>query len=155
MSHDNLEITGSILVVFNFCALNQTTESMRTSFSPQTPHQSSDSARVLARTSPSPVRAESELSYIGVPAKLAPASPRGLTWTPHKLAWTPSDSVAFCIGMVRNTWGRVKTSTNSTTKPAFAPKPMLLYCISFHVPVNLTPALTHIYRRSKLKTTSP
>ena len=29
MSHDNLEITGSILVVFNFCALNQTTESVQ------------------------------------------------------------------------------------------------------------------------------
>ena len=53
---------------------------------------------------------ESELSYIGVPAKLAPASPRGLTRTLHKLAWTPSDSVAFHIRMVWNMWGRVKTS---------------------------------------------
>ena len=29
MSHDNLEVAGSILVVFNFCALNQTTESVQ------------------------------------------------------------------------------------------------------------------------------
>ena len=35
------------------------------------------------------------------------------TRTPQKLAWTPSDSMAFRIGMVRNTWGRVKTSKNN------------------------------------------
>ena len=29
MSHNNLEIVGSILVVFNFCALNQTTVSVQ------------------------------------------------------------------------------------------------------------------------------
>ena len=44
------------------------------------------------------------------PCQMAPASPCGLTQTPQKLARTPSDSVAFRIGMVRNTWGRVKTS---------------------------------------------
>ena len=58
---------------------------------------------------------ESELCYIGVPAKLAPASPHGLTQTPHKLAWTPSDSMPFHIGMVWNMWGRVKTSIIDVT----------------------------------------
>ena len=65
---------------------------------------------------------ESELSYIGVSAKLAPASPRGLTRTLHKLARTPSDSVAFRIGMVRNTWGRVKTSLQDTALQGSGPK---------------------------------
>ena len=43
-SHDNLEIAGSILVVFNFCALNQTTESVQSvqvrakCISARTPH---------------------------------------------------------------------------------------------------------------------
>ena len=97
------------LVMFNFCALNQTQSlcGVQTSFSPQTLH------RVLAQTSTSLVCIESKLCYIGAPAKLTPPSLRGLTWTLHKLPWTLSDSVPVFIKLVQNTWGRVKTSFSS------------------------------------------
>ena len=58
---------------------------MQTSFNSQTLH------GVLAQTSLSPVCTESELCYIGVVAKLAPASLRGLIQTPHKLARTGAE----------------------------------------------------------------
>ena len=67
---------------------------------------------------------ESKLCYIGVPAKLAPASPRGLTRTPHKSAQTPSDSVAFRIGMVRNMWRRVKTSISISAQNKYPSSPL-------------------------------
>ena len=104
MSHDNLEIAGSILGFVQFLCTQSDNRVRADQF------QSLDSHGVLAQTSPSPVHTESELCYVGVPAKLAPASLHGLTRTLHKLAWTLLDSMPFHIRMVWNTWGTVKTS---------------------------------------------
>ena len=119
------------MVVFNFCTVNQSTESVQTSFNPWTPH------GVLAWTIVSPVCMESELCYIGASAKLAPASPCRLTWTLQKLAQTLHQSAWTGVEYVGV--GESEDLKGWVTLPSTLIPPFILCVIGFFLVSKCTP----------------